>query len=65
LVEHRTLRDSHELWVYDDLAAPPRLAFSAPGRHRSARLECDADSAVIVEPRGARRTAVEIVPLAG
>lgn len=66
LVEQTVSRDKQELLVYDDLAGPPRVAFSTP--RRSADLEiqlsCDADTAVLTDYQRARRTAIEVVPLA-
>ncbi len=66
LVEQRVSGQSDELLAYDDLAAPPRSVFSTPrvSRDLEIQLACDADTAVLVDFRAAKRTAVEVVPLA-
>ena len=66
LVEQRVSPERQELLAYDDLAAPPRLLFSTArvSRDLEIQLACDADTAVLVDFTAARRTAVEVVPLA-
>jgi hypothetical protein len=66
LVEQTVSRDKQELLVCDDLAVPPRVAFSTP-RHSSdleIQLSCDADTALLTDYQRGRRTVIEVVPLA-
>jgi hypothetical protein len=66
LVEQTVSRDKQELIVYDDLAAQLRVAFSTPRRSPDLeiQLSCDADTAVLTDYQRARRTVIEVVPLA-
>jgi hypothetical protein len=66
LVEQRVSRTNQELLVYDDPAGAPRLAFSTPRQSSDLEihLACDADTAVLVDYQRARRTVIEVVPLA-
>jgi hypothetical protein len=66
LVEQRVSRTRQELLVYDDLAGAPRVPFSAARRSRDLEIQltCDPETAALVDFQAARRTAVEVVPLA-
>jgi hypothetical protein len=66
VVEHRVSRERQELLAYDDPAGAPRSLFSTPrlSRDLEIQLACDADTAVLVDFQAARRTAVEVLPLA-
>jgi hypothetical protein len=67
LVEHRVSPATEELFVHDDLAAPPRqiLSSTRPGAvDLDLEMACDTDTAVIVDAGRLKQTVIEVVPLA-